>query len=433
MTTDDRRALLRAALTPDASVLAPPDLADAIQRAVLAEPQRRPGLSLAFGQVPGALRVLVLLGLLALAVVATLVVLARPTVPPRLVTFHGGIERNGLSPGPAPSGKPVVDWTAQRPGPIDFGVMPLVADGEIVVADTTAGVAALDEPTGAQRWQMPIEGAVRGTPVIAGDQVIAGTDAGALVAFELQGGRERWRTTVGSSIFGSLIEADGIVYVADLGGILGAYDAATGERRWTLDVGAPVTHGTAIADGVLYVGATGRGLTAIDLRTRQPLWTTPLGAGEVSTPTVGDGRVFVGRGLGNVGPPHDLVAVDVRDGQPLWSFASPEGQQVYPGALAGGVAYAVSGDGNLTALDAATGTELWTGQTDGRIGTGAVVAGDEVIVTSEDRFLHSFSLADGTRRWKVPIPGSPTTPAVIDGRVFVGTNLGTVVSFANAP
>lgn len=432
MTTDDRRALLRAALTPDASVQAPPDLADAIQRVVLTEPQRRPGLSMTFGRVPGGLRGLLLLGLLALALVAALVVLARPTAAPRLVTYHGGIERNGLSLGPAPSGQPVVDWIAQRPGPIDFGVMPLVADGKVIVADST-GVTALDEWTGAQLWQMRIDGVVRGTPVIAGDLVIAGTDKGALVAFDLDGGRERWRTTVGSPILGSLIEADGTVYVADLGGILGAYDVATGERRWMLDVGAPVIHGTAIADGVLYVGATGRGLTAIELRTRQPLWTEPLGAGDVSTPTVGDGRVLVGRGLGNVGAPHDLVALDVQNGQLLWSFASPEGLQVYPGALAVGVAYAVSGDGDLTALDSATGDLLWTGRTGGRIGTGASVVGDEVIVTSEDRFVHAFSLADGAERWKVAIPGSPTTPAVIDGRVFVGTVLGAVVSIADAP
>ncbi|MDP9270988.1 MAG: PQQ-binding-like beta-propeller repeat protein, partial [Chloroflexota bacterium] len=149
-------------------------------------------------------------------------------------------------------------------------------------------------------------------------------------------------------------------------------------------------------------------------------------------PAVGDGRVYVGRGLHASAPPHDLVAMDVRDGSFLWSFASPAGLQVHMGGLANGVVYAVSDDGNVYALDAATGVQRWTAHTNGSIGTLAGLVDDIVYVSSADQTIRALDGPTGEQLWSITVKGTPTMPAVIDGRVIVGTSLGRVVAIGGS-
>lgn len=433
MTTDDRRALIKAALSPDASMQAPADLGDAIHRAIVATPQRSAfGLG-AWSRSPVALRSLLLLGLLALIAVATLAILARPAPKPTLSTYHGGPARTGISPGPAPSGVPIAVWQAERPDAIQYATMPLVAEGLVVVADASGSLAALDEASGDLVWQHQLRGGVQGTPVIVGGLVVVGTDAGLLGAVSLATGTLAWEHALGSPITASLVADAGVVYVPDGGGTISAWEVATGRSLWSYAMDAPTTRAPALADGVLYIGATGGRFDAIDIANCSLVWRTELGPGMVGTPTVGDGRIYVGRGLGEEDSTNDLVALDGRDGQQLWSFSSPTGQQVHAGALANGVAYGTSEDGNVYALDAATGRRIWTATTDGSAGTAAAVVGDQLFLSSADRTVRAVRAADGSLAWVVPVGGTPTAPSVINGRVIVGTNLGAVVAIGDEP
>jgi hypothetical protein len=42
--------------------------------------------------------------------------------------------------------------------------------------------------------------------------------------------------------------------------------------------------------------------------------------------------------------------------------------------------------------------------------------------------VSSLAAQTGAERWRIAVTGTPTTPAVIDGRVIVGTSLGKVVT-----
>jgi outer membrane protein assembly factor BamB len=75
--------------------------------------------------------------------------------------------------------------------------------------------------------------------------------------------------------------------------------------------------------------------------------------------------------------------------------------------VANGVVYVGSGDDNLYALNAATGTPLWSYTTGGAVGSSPAVANGVVYVGSGDDNLYAFGLsggtADGVRR---PAPAS---------------------------
>jgi outer membrane protein assembly factor BamB len=61
-----------------------------------------------------------------------------------------------------------------------------------------------------------------------------------------------------------------------------------------------------------------------------------------------------------------------------------------------------------------------------------VVAGDRVIVGSDDGRLYIVSLADGKERWNYEL-GQPiqSSPAVVDGHIVIGCDDGSVYCFGS--
>ena len=95
--------------------------------------------------------------------------------------------------------------------------------------------------------------------------------------------------------------------------------------------------------------------------------------------------------------------------------------------LADGKLFVMDGGATITALDPATGRELWKSSFKPRrgfdrdeFGGGLAYSDGTLFVTSGFRFVAGMNAADGTVKWRrdtsVPVHGAPT---VADGRVFV--------------
>ncbi len=85
--------------------------------------------------------------------------------------------------------------------------------------------------------------------------------------------------------------------------------------------------------------------------------------------------------------------------------------------VVGGVAYIAAG--NMDALNAATGTQIWSAA----IGadTSPAVVGGVVYVGSYDKNLYALNAQTGAILWKAPITHGPNTPTVVNGIVYVGS------------
>ena len=81
-------------------------------------------------------------------------------------------------------------------------------------------------------------------------------------------------------------------------------------------------------------------------------------------------------------------------------------------------------------VDRTTGKELWIFSTRGKVDSSPVVAGDQVIVGSDDGRVYLLGLADGTEHWSYEI-GQPvqSSPAVVAGYALVGSEDGSVYCF----
>jgi outer membrane protein assembly factor BamB len=127
--------------------------------------------------------------------------------------------------------------------------------------------------------------------------------------------------------------------------------------------------------------------------------------------------------------PYEPVAFDTSllevgsSPEELWRWQAPTDQAVFVGAVGADTVYATSNDGNVYAIDRASGEGRLLLDTDGQVGALATLAGDTLYVASSDRHVYAIDRHTGEPAWVVAVPGEPAIPVVSDGWVIVGTNL----------
>lgn len=176
----------------------------------------------------------------------------------------------------------------------------------------------------------------------------------------------------------------------------------------------------------------------------------PLLAATVALSGCGLWTKLFNRGT-NIQPPKPLVeftpSVQV---QKLWSTrigdgAGRSGVRMQP-AFADGKLYAVSTDGKVEALDAATGKVLWKQSThmgdgiwpfkhkkpgpDARYAGGPTVLGNLLVVGTLDGHVYAMDATTGKQLWSADVDSEVISPPAIDaGTVYARTNSGAVYAF----
>jgi eukaryotic-like serine/threonine-protein kinase len=179
---------------------------------------------------------------------------------------------------------------------------------------------------------------------------------------------------------------DGTVYAANKAGQLIAIDLTTGKRKWIYKSEAPFSAGPAVLKGMVYLGDEDGVFHAVNAQTGKKAWTFDAGSGIHSSANfLGDRLVFGDDGA-------DIFCLNAADGKPIWNDKA--GDRVNGSPAIGGSppsAYVSGCDAQLRALTMSDGKE---------------------------RFAHDMGAL---------CPGSP---AIVAGRVVVGTDGGKVVCYA---
>jgi eukaryotic-like serine/threonine-protein kinase len=131
-------------------------------------------------------------------------------------------------------------------------------------------------------------------------------------------------------------------------------------------------------------------------------------------PVVANGVVYVGCDDNNV------YALDASTGTQLWSFTT--GNPVNSTAVADGVVYVGSGDFNVYALDASTGAQLWSFNTGGWVFSSPAVANGVVYIGGTVN-VYALDASTGAQLWSFVTGGEvESSPAVWNGVVYVGSD-----------
>ena len=218
--------------------------------------------------------------------------------------------------------------------------------------------------------------------------------------------RVRWTFPTGARIVSSPVLLDGVIYFGSNDSNVYAVAADSGRQLWAHATGGPVAATPAIAAGLLYVGSYDGRFYALDAKTGATRWKFRTG-GE---------RRFEAKGLHGLEPRTQTIA----DPYDLY-LSSP--------VVANGLVYFGSGDGNVYALDAATGATRWTFKTGDVVHASPAYADGVLYVGSWDSWFYAIDAVTGKQRWRFHggedallhnQVGFQSSPAVVDGVVYTG-------------
>jgi outer membrane protein assembly factor BamB len=216
--------------------------------------------------------------------------------------------------------------------------------------------------------------------------------------------------------------------------------------KWKFKTGAAVISTPALIDGTAYFGSNDHYLYAVNVADGVQRWRFKTGSRVASSPAVYNGRVYFGSYDGN------FYAVDAKSGEQRWKFAS-EGERRFTGRHLHGAdpagesmpdpfdfylssptidadtVYVGSGDGNIYALDAASGALRWKFRTGGVVHASPAIANGILYIGSWDSYFYAIDARSGQERWRFKTGedhelanqvGIQSSALIADGLVYFG-------------
>jgi outer membrane protein assembly factor BamB len=148
----------------------------------------------------------------------------------------------------------------------------------------------------------------------------------------------------------------------------------------------------------------------------QRKWSFIKGREVFSSPAVANGVAYVGSLDGN------LYALNAITGALLWSYVTGAEVAESSPAVANGVVYVGSYDNNVYALNATTGAKLWSFATGFWVTSSPAVANGVVYIGSLDHTVYALNASTGAKLWSFATGAAiESSPAVANGVVYVGS------------
>jgi len=312
--------------------------------------------------------------------------------------------------------------------------IPIIQSGEqLAVSDALKGQDFfLPVPAPQADWPLP-----GGTP----SQSVENVDAAP--AFSIA-----WRRSFGvpssrrHHVTAPPIAADGRIYVMDGMATVSAHDARTGATLWHTNIMPKSKRdheawggGLAYDGGKIYASSGFREVVSLNAATGKLVWRARTDAPVHAAPTVSGGRIFV------VDVEDELFAFDEGTGVQEWTYQA----LTEPARILAASSPAVDNDtvvasfasGELVAVRAANGTELWNASLSRANRTNAlseirdipgrpVIYKTDVYAVSHSDILAAVDLRTGSTRWSLPV-SAITSPWPAGDVVFAIDQDGRVV------
>jgi outer membrane protein assembly factor BamB len=248
-----------------------------------------------------------------------------------------------------------------------------------------------------------------------------------IVAIDKHSGKVRWKSPTGNGPGGLIagfntVVAANVVVVGDID--LYAFDRPTGALAWSFrasDDDETGTHAIATDGTIVYASSFYGRVYAIDGRTGVLRWMTqipgPPGVAVATfDPTVGHGQIFVGVWYDTVPLSGGLAALDAASGRLLWvrefrpRRADLESFSNGGAVLFGDLVIASAADGQIHALDTASGVIRWTAPSapgeDVNDFRAVALANDVVLASSLTGIATGIDAATGMERWSAKLSPS---------------------------
>jgi outer membrane protein assembly factor BamB len=259
------------------------------------------------------------------------------------------------------------------------------------------------------KWKFHTDGLVISSPAIANGLVYVGSTDGYLYAVDMDSGVIKWKFETKARVVSSPAVAGGLIYFSSYDGWFYAVDALIGKLKWRFKNVGERRFAAKHIHGALPAAET---------------MPDPFDC-YLSSPAVWNGAVYFGSGDGNI------YALDAATGALKWKFQTGDVVHASP-AISGGTLFIGSWDSYFYAIDAASGKEKWRFKTgtdpdihnQEGIQSSAAVADGTVYFGCRDSNLYALDATTGRKKWSFSTKTSwvISSPAILNGRVFFATS-----------
>jgi outer membrane protein assembly factor BamB len=243
-------------------------------------------------------------------------------------------------------------------------------------------------------------------PYVDGERVFVANHAGRVEAFAGEDGERLWRAELDTAITAGPGGGEQLLFFGGDAEVI-ALDKADGAVRWRTPVSSEVLSIPQHRDNIVVVHSVDGNVTALAADSGERLWqhreaVPTLSLRGSSDPYIIANVALIGTANGKV------VALALEDGSPLWQtvVAEPRGRTELDRmvdidaelAVADGVVYAASYQGNLAAIALASGQMLWN--RDIGSSTGILLDRDNLYVSDTSGNIWALSRRNGGTMWK---------------------------------
>jgi len=320
----------------------------------------------------------------------------------------------------------------------------LSTDGERVYAANHRGdVAAIALANGRVAWRTHTKAPLSGGTAVGDGLVLVGTSDGQLLALDAASGGVRWKVRVSGEVLAPAAISARLIALRMVNGRVQALSPADGHELWSYDQQVPrlSLRGTSrpvFAGELLLCGFDNGRVAAVNVNDGAMLWeqtvTPPHGRSELERLDDIDSPVIVsGQDVYTVGFQGRVAMLALDTGQVWWSHEASS----YRGlVLDGDVLYMTTADGEVVAMRAKTGAEIWRQHVLLHRGLSApAVTEDSVVVGDFQGYVHWLDKATGelqarSKEGKARISSSPL---VVGDKVVVISDRGQIRAYSTRP
>jgi len=279
-----------------------------------------------------------------------------------------------------------------------------VINGELIYSlDVNGLLTVLNRLTGKKVWTRELEERVSSGLEIDSQRLFYATFQGELVCLDLQNGNEIWRRQLTSEAISAPASNDRMVVVQTIDGKLFAFDTTEGIKRWRYDSVGPIlslrgTPSPLVSKKYTITSFANGEMLAFDNKNGSPYWKAiiglPQGRTELERLVDADGQAVVdGERVYTVAYQGNLVALNAATGGEVWSKPVSS----YNGVAVGfSQVYVANADGEVIAFNKLNSNETWRNEKlkYRRISTPTVVQ-NMIVVSDFEGYLHFISQVNG--------------------------------------
>jgi outer membrane protein assembly factor BamB len=326
-------------------------------------------------------------------------------------------------------------WSAQvddkKAVALRLGLGISMANNHVYAAGHRGDVVALDLASGRVAWRAKTRAPLSGGTAASEQLVLVGASDGQLFAFEAASGKSRWKVRLNGEVLAAPAIAAHLIAVRTVDGKLHALSPDDGHELWMQQQAVPrlSLRGTArplIVGDMVLCGFDNGKVVAVNMGDGSVAWeatvTPPHGRTELERLVDIDSAVGIsGRDVYAVGFQGRVAMLALDTGQIWWSHEASS----YRGLVFDDdILYMSTADGEVVALKARSGAEVWRQKALLHRGLSAVALMDDSIVTGDFQgYVHWLDRASGALAARVQMGKVRiSNPPLVAGNLVVVVN-----------